>query len=210
MDPVWQAVWHDPTSYDALIHGPPYLPTQKLSSEDRSEVRAFARKTADDLRYVTSGTTLFGLLAWLHATSFVHQAHHWNTRGQQSYQDHLLFERIYKDSQEGIDSLAERAVTLEGPLPLVSHVKRIHEIIDVNGLTGQSASEMLKASLNGESGCLGLLERLMSVMTLSHGTSNLLEGIADQHEVFIYLLKQRLAPMPGGYAPKTASVTYQR
>jgi len=39
---------------------------------------------------------------------------HWNVKGLQFYPLHLLFDKIYDSTEEAIDQMAERAVTLGG------------------------------------------------------------------------------------------------
>lgn len=139
------------------------------------------------------------LLAYLRAASHIHQTHHWQTNGKEYYADHLLFMRLYDESQEFIDSVAERAVGLDSPerVDAVQQVDLVGEIVHkaYDKSSGQSADDMVKRSLLIEEKVLDVLEKTMDSLqrtnSLSHGTSNLLEGVADKHETFAYLLKQR-------------------
>lgn len=138
------------------------------------------------------------LLAYLKAALHVHQTHHWQTSGKSYYADHLLFERIYDESEDFVDELAEKAVGL-GSIELVDCLKQselVHEIItSICKSTKDSPDEMVAKSLAVEEALLELVKKTIDNLEyddkLSHGISNLLEGIADKHETFVYLLKQR-------------------
>jgi DNA-binding ferritin-like protein len=145
---------------------------------------------------------LMSVVAALRAVAQLHQSHHWQARGVSYYGDHLLFERLYNDAQGGIDAVAERTVGLFGPdwvdaQQLVEATQR--HLAEVNEMARGVAihdSGMVRLSLAAE---MALVEQIGKVKELlraqgklSGGTANLLDGIADQHEQSIYLLKQRL------------------
>lgn len=206
-----QAVWHDPTSYNLTRHGPPYL---KLGSDARARLRQANRQSA----YYDTGqqmaqnsmAPLSVLLAGLRAMYMLLQTFHWQTRGGHYYADHLLFQRLYEESTPFIDDVAERAVGLGGET-LVDPCQQIelmeHMIQKICGGPGVMPPEQLvQTALAGERMLLGLnkavLDGLEAQGALTHGTSNLLEGLHDKHEQFTYLLGQR---------NKTASVgSYDR
>jgi DNA-binding ferritin-like protein len=142
---------------------------------------------------------LSDLLACMRAVADLHQTHHWQTRGSSYYGDHLLFERIYNESQSFVDQLAEKAIGL-GNADLVDLCKqselRHKKILEMCGETSNvSPQEMVERSLKAEKKLIEMtknsISSLESCNQLTHGLSNLLEGIADAHEGFVYLLKQR-------------------
>lgn len=206
-----QVVWHDPTAYSLTKHGPPYL---KLSSNQKAVVKAhmahpevrevLARQAA---YYDTLDRTqeplrpLSWVLASMRTLAFGHQTHHWQTRGGHFYGDHLLFQRLYEDSLPLIDQVAEKAVgtgsinLVEARRQIDNMQKMVHLVCSQFPGTEDPAQQMVLKSLFGETLFLGFLGDVIDVMgrdgTLSHGTSNLLEGVADKHEEFVYLLKQR-------------------
>lgn len=203
MDPYQasiEVVWHDPTSYDPTRHGPPYMPT-RLASDRRAKVRAVvashvAPKVAE--RLTDGAAPLASVLVALRAASFIHQTHHWQTQGSQSYADHLLFERLYNESQGFIDQVGERTVGLGTPglVGAVGQARQMTSLIDL--LTrGASTDNLVRTSLAVESVVLSVLDRAQRVLKesgrLTSGTSNLLEGASDLHETFVYLLSQRNA-----------------
>lgn len=152
---------------------------------------------------------LAGLVGALRAVSNIHQSHHWQSFGPTYYADHLLFERLYNTTNEDIDSVAERSVGTYGPAvvdaqTIVADTLRHIALINRQYGAPQSNTAMARTSLAAE---LALLRAIDAVITslqntgrLSHGISNLLEGIADRHEQNVYLLQQRLlgiaAPAP--------------
>lgn len=187
-----QAVWFDPTVYDAVRHGPPYLPETRAKVAGEVNVGQMLASYAD--QYGPLGW-LAALLGAMRSVALVHQTHHWQTSGQSFYGDHLLFERLYNDSLPFIDQVAERAVGL-GTIDLVDPVKQASQIA--------RCVDMCCAGYVGSLPSLSLLleEHLVEAIRLARasleanglltdGTDNLLQGLADKHEEFVYLLKQR-------------------
>jgi starvation-inducible DNA-binding protein len=204
-----RVVWHSPTEYDAVRHGPPYLPGPRyepvvLSSTDRKTVKAMVRTAA----VAIEGASLSDLLGALQGAALVHQTHHWSCRGPNFYADHQLFERLYNESLEFIDAVAERIIGLGRDAILAvqqagTQLQFVQSIPFLPGVEG-----MVQISLQAELAVVGLIAQVIKGAenngTLSDGTSNLLEGAADKHETFIYLHKQRRQT-------KTASTyTYRR
>lgn len=202
-----QVVWHDPTTYDPTKHAPPYMPEPRLplTASQRMAVHTVVSSQIDHKvshSLFPELPPLAGLLAVLQAASLIHKTHHWQTSGGHFYADHLLFDRLYTESQGFIDQVAERAVGSGSPG--VVDVSAQTKIIDnlVNHLCDGSTDpgRMLEVSLMTESLVLqsiGLaMQKLKDQGALSNGTDNLLQGAADQHETFVYLLKQRTTPQP--------------
>lgn len=221
------AVWHDPTTYDHMRMGPPYLPGSDdwksngrpkqgsgvPDSDSLAEVRALVAKEAtnEDVASVLAHflldygqhamAELAALLAFLRAVNLIHQTHHWQTRGPQFYGDHLLFERLYNDTLGMIDKLAERAVGSGSPVLVNPVIQSTHQLLIVKSLYNAapieaSPDQCAFISLKGVLRFLVLqrivYETLEKKGALSHGTDNLLQDIADKHEEFVYLLKQRV------------------
>lgn len=153
---------------------------------------------------------LGALVAVLRTAAIVHQSHHWQTSGPSYYGDHLLFERLYNDSQPFIDQVAERTIGSGGnPDLLCPKVQTaLMDKITDQCPTVSTSSEMVGCSLEVERCVLNCVndarETLENKGQLSNGTDNLLQGVADKHEEFIYLLQQRQQNI------KMASYTYKR
>lgn len=192
-------VWHDPTQYDPVRHGPPYLPA-RLGTRAKAAVRRVASSRVNPKaarRLLDSAAPLSGVLSVLRAASFLHQTHHWQTQGAMFYADHQLFDRLYNESQPFIDQVAERAVGL-GSEVLVNPIRqaqKVFEIISVVSREDTGPNEMVQTSLRMESLVLTVIDEVLQTMrntdALTNGTDNLLQGTADLHEAFVYLLQQR-------------------
>jgi len=194
-----RVVWHEPTQFDPLRHGPPYLPKAsyepvKLSSQQRGEIQGLVKKAA--LITAEYETSMTSMLAMLQALAMLHQSHHWSTSGASFFQDHLLFERLYNESLELIDQLAERIVG-SGDTPNIGAAFQVGIMSRILGSLGVGGlpTDMIAISLAAETSCVAAVAQLIASKTadgtLSHGISKLLEDIADKHETFVYLLSQR-------------------
>lgn len=176
-----QAIWQDPSSYDPYTQGPPYLPESS---------KRMARK-------FSSSPSLSSVLVALRALAMVHQTHHWLTSGSSFYADHLLFERLYSDTNGEVDSLGERAVGVGSLVYSLSPVAQAQQVLSI--LEGWNLQDdpqsYVASSLKAERWVLDHLRQVAAAMkdtgTLSRGTDNLLAGIEDKHEEHVYLLTQR-------------------
>lgn len=208
-----QSVWIDPTDYDVLKHGPDYLP-RSLTASVRSRLKKALTLPAEvppEFEAMQSEwKAAFAALAILRAASFLHQTHHWETNGPTFYADHLLFDRLYTETQEGIDALAERLVGASDVgvgAKLQAWLFKFAVDFCSEPLGGSSVSAptdmMVLVSLQIEVGVLEGLRRAREALEragkLSSGTANLLDGLADTHETFTYLLGQRLEGMGYSY-----------
>lgn len=215
------AMWHDPTTYDPFLHGPPYLrgvvqagQTKKASTKTAAvDLHAFCAEMCAEYGPGSPAAEVAVLLVWLRAAAHVHQTHHWQTRGQAYYADHQLFDRLYNETLPMIDSVAERAVGLD---PNAGHLL-VAPLLQAGQMT-----RVIAALYNMETPAagaeryplisLGLVKNIIAVVgilrgrmeaegRLSLGTDNLLQDLADKHESFVYLLQQRT---------KTAGYNYGR
>jgi DNA-binding ferritin-like protein len=221
------ALWHDPTTYDLMKHGPPYLPgadhgARVASTKHRDDIRPLVEKTSADaltellviLNHVMADfselpmSCLAALLAFLRGESMVHQAHHWQSKGENSYGDHLLFERLYNGVIEDVDKLAERMVgmgqpVLANPLLHAKYVSAVVQTFYTGAGPDPSSNEHVLISLRAALRTLVLIKIIYGSLEqkglLSHGTDNLLQGIADKHEEHVYLLKQRATQKTSSY-----------
>ena len=142
------------------------------------------------------------LLVHLKFLAAVHQNHHWTTKGDPFYGDHLLFERILGGVCGEIDSVAEKAIGLGSTsnVDLVMQHKQLCQLVQGYGMTSTvpQPTELAKRSYLAEMNFLKVASHLVEHMkecgTLTRGLDNLLAGIEDAHEGHIYLLKQRIMP----------------
>lgn len=139
--------------------------------------------------------TLASVATTLRAVYLMHQAAHLQTKGPSFYGDHKLFGKLYADTFDEIDSVSERAIGLGDPL-LVCPLKTSTLAVELLEAFGRScdvpdADKLVKLSLEAERGLLQILASAMQD-DVTDGVSNLLQGIADNHEGHVYLLQQRL------------------
>jgi len=209
----------DPLNYNPVLHGPPYLPMKEDITPMKTAGLKVAVKAMVDHEAASVGQEIdqlfqhfvgdYGgagsaelavLLAALRAEALIHQAHHWGTTGPDFYGDHLLFDRIYSQVFGLVDDLAERTVG-SGQVVLVQPLLQVHHM---SGFTKSfyrdapvipAPNDMAMLSLRAVLRFLVLLNLAYATMesknSLSHGTDNMLQGIADEHEKLVYLLKQR-------------------
>lgn len=198
------AVWRDPMEYDMHEHGPPYLP---VTESQKYEARKFACRQAAyyDVPAMDKYAPMTYLLAVLRAGYMVHQTAHWQTRGGHYYSDHILFQRLYEDSQEFIDGVAERAIGLGTPAhvalrPQIRSIQRLIEAV-CSGDLAPGAEDLVQTSLKAEVLTLRVIGDAKAAIEasggLTEGLDDLLQGVASKHEEFVYLLKQRAG---GSYA----------
>lgn len=215
------AMWHDPSSYDPIKHGPPYLPEKKiktasLTKEVKDIARPLVQKMATDemveivavIDHIQADygdavpmRELAALLSFIQAEATIHQSHHWQTRGEPFYGDHLLFERVYNEVFSQIDKLAERMVgsghhILAHPILLAKHcslvVQSFYRDAGANPPSDTYPTLSLRATLRTLVALKVVYAALEQKGVLSHGIDNLLQGMADEHESHVYLLKQRV------------------
>jgi DNA-binding ferritin-like protein len=191
------ALWVDPLTFEPSENGAPYLPESKSRTASMGDgvLETLLLGMPEDAEVGELGA----LVALLRAAALVHQSHHWQTRGASQYGDHLLFERVYNESVGFVDQIAERAVGTGGESLVGAGVQArlIPGLVAHWCQYGASPDplEMVATSLEIERCVLDCLEvargRLEEKGALSSGTDNLLQGVADKHEEFVYLLQQR-------------------
>jgi starvation-inducible DNA-binding protein len=115
---------------------------------------------------------------------------HWNIRGKSFFELHVKFEEFYVDSQEKIDLIAERILTLGGSplhtfkdysnISTVSVGKNISNDIDAVNLVVNSLSKLLK------------IERVVleeSDDATDEGTNAMMSDFIAEQEKTIWMLK---------------------
>lgn len=131
---------------------------------------------------------LRGLFCQLRALSWTHHAAHWQAKGVTAYQDHLLYERLYKDTLDEVDGFAEKLVGLFGndavdPVAMIEGTR--HFVLET-----QKHDHIMVCALHCEQRFLAAIKAVLGAFDLSPGMQNFLEGVADVHETHVYLLQQ--------------------
>jgi hypothetical protein len=183
-------IWQDPTSYNPFFHGPPYLPGMKVRVDKTAS-------EGDSRSMLVAINGLVSVLVFLRSLSLIHQSHHWLTSGENYYSDHLLFERLYNQTQEEIDKVGEKAVGA-GDLKYIYPGPQSLLISQVVGslCNGSKPGAFVEVSVEAERRFILHLRYIMKQMEakgfLTKGIDNLLAGIEDTHEGHLYLLDQRM------------------
>lgn len=119
---------------------------------------------------------------------------HWNIKGKSFFELHVKFEELYTDSQEKIDMIAERILTLEGTplhtfddymaLSKVPVGKNISNDVQAVELVLNSLSELLRIERN-------ILDQ--SDDANDEGTNAMMSDFISEQEKTIWMLKAWLA-----------------
>ena len=146
---------------------------------------------------------LLQLLAILRALQWSHQTAHWKVRGESSYQDHLLFQKLYEAVGEEIDTLAEKIVGIYGPgaITNLSVLSDTHQFIANHAATGAGDSSYqcaLQMEEHLQRALRAAYDGLKASGELSLGMDDFLMATASAHETALYLLRQRLRPKTAG------------
>jgi DNA-binding ferritin-like protein len=149
-----------------------------------------------------SYATLSALMVHARYVAVVHQHHHWVSRGDSFYGDHLLFERLYSSVAEEIDGIAEKLVGLasEKNLDLSIQMKMLaalveerygmHAMIPTSGTLAAKSLDVEEAFVVA---IVAAMDALEDQGELTVGLENFLAQLADDHEKNKYLLKQRIS-----------------
>lgn len=139
------------------------------------------------------------MLVYLKFLATVHQTHHWITKGDSFYGDHLLYQHLYLETIENIDMVAEKAVGLGSidNVNLVLITSQLMKLVQGYGMTSTipQITELAKRSYLAEINFLKvtahLAERLKECGLMTRGLDNMIQGLEDKHENTIFLLKQK-------------------
>jgi len=147
------------------------------------------------------------VLVHLRYLTFVHQTHHWTAKGDPFFGDHKLFEQLYDQVVEDIDTVAEKAVGLgnEQNVNMMLQIKQLGTLCNAYGSpqTVPHSNDLAKTSLIAEWNFLKIVKIAEDSMkqndTWTPGVSNMLQGLFDIHEKHIYLLKRRCSAATLGF-----------
>jgi DNA-binding ferritin-like protein len=130
----------------------------------------------------------------------LYQSLHWGTNGENFYEDHLLFERLYNEIAEEVDGLAEKFIGIDSheiacPIKISKDICDIYEnLISDFKITGDP-NLFIEHAMFVEKSFLKISESFYDALEedglLTMGLDDLLTAIYSKHEDNIYLLKQR-------------------
>jgi len=142
---------------------------------------------------------LAAFLAITEGVQMLLHSHHWQTKGENFYGDHLLYQRLYQDILPEIDLIGEKLIGVSQDVSLTNYFKRVKcmEMFlksvthsDQSYVVVSHDAELTYVRLGGE-----LMDRLEQDGLLTRGLEQMLGNILDKHEEHIYLLMQRVKGM---------------
>lgn len=138
---------------------------------------------------------LSSLLAYTRALYAAYQTAHWQAKGGDGYENHLLFARLYDEMEDEIDTLAEKTVGLCGN-DYVNAVPQARMFAKYMSVLNPSSGHCCKRMLRAEQILQKLLKKTYDLLEredcLTLGLDDFIMAMASSHETAIYLLQQRL------------------
>lgn len=119
---------------------------------------------------------------------------HWNIKGKSFFELHVKFEELYTDSQEKIDMIAERILTLEGtPLHTFSDYVELAKVPVGKNISDDIASvDLIVKSLTR----LLEIEReilIQSEEAVDEGTNAMMSDFIAEQEKTVWMMKAWLS-----------------
>lgn len=119
---------------------------------------------------------------------------HWNIKGKSFFELHVKFEELYTDSQEKIDMIAERILTLEGtPLHTFSDYVKLAKVPVGKNISDDIASvDLIVKSLTR----LLEIEReilIQSEEAVDEGTNAMMSDFIAEQEKTVWMMKAWLS-----------------
>lgn len=142
---------------------------------------------------------LAAFLAVTEGLQTIHHSHHWQTKGENFYGDHLLYQRLYEAILPEIDLIGEKLIGVSQDVSLTNYFKRIKSMemflkavthSDQPYVVVSHDAELTYVRMGGE-----LMDQLEQAGLLTRGLEQMLGNILDKHEEHIYLLEQRVKGM---------------
>lgn len=179
------------------------IPTERsinMNSQLWAELLGFARSNSRRTRVASSQAydmaTLQVLLAVLRGVHWSHWTSHWQVKGDNSYGDHLLMQRLYEGVIEEIDTLAEKIAGTYGSdalNPVDQAQIMANKLLPIAEI--QSQGDPIERALFVEEA----LQKIFKVIyknlkerdALTLGLDDFIMATANQHETYLYLLRQR-------------------
>lgn len=138
-------------------------------------------------------------LGSLRALQIIHQSHHWQSMGKNSYSDHLLYQRLYEVIEREVDAIGEKIVGT-GQMKLTNYFTQLKHIENfLNVVTSRGA--ISQDSYTAELAIVTMGEVVINRLQIASGdkkylTAGIEQAIGDilnKHEEHLYLLQQRNA-----------------
>ena len=123
---------------------------------------------------------------------------HWNVQGDEFYQDHLLFERIYQEVEESIDPFAEQLRQCQIFVPSGLTKMRELSILDDFPADNLTSDEYKQLLLTDSNAMADLFSSAFDVaeQRKEHGLSNFLADRQAAHRKHSWMLRASLVVEP--------------
>jgi starvation-inducible DNA-binding protein len=120
---------------------------------------------------------------------------HWNLEGPDFHSVHLYFEDLYEQSQEIVDSVAERIRQLGhyAPASLKDFIKLTHLTEQLKG--GNNSLDLIKNLLVDHESIIEFIRGNVKEFDEAHkdaGTSDFVTGLMEKHEKTAWMLRAHL------------------
>lgn len=140
-----------------------------------------------------SSELFFTILCMNEALEELYEVYHWTSKGNDSYENHLLFERLYNSVDDEEDEIAEKFIGLFQVC--FSATELFQQAINyVNKWETTSNCKFCNA-LNAEKEFVATVTECYELMksegTVTLGVDDFLPSLVSNHETNIYLLQQR-------------------
>jgi starvation-inducible DNA-binding protein len=117
---------------------------------------------------------------------------HWNLEGPDFHSVHLYFEELYEQSQEIVDSVAERIRQLGhyAPATLNEFIKLTHLTEQLKG--GNTSQDLIKNLLGDHESIIEFIRGNIKEFDEAHkdaGTSDFVTSLMEKHEKIAWMLR---------------------
>lgn len=165
-------------------------PLAKARRAGEAEVARVAKSI--DLRPLppTTAAMLENAAVAMWALYMVEHNAHWNSLGINTYQQHLLYERLYESAYHDADTLMERFIGLTGGSPAVmaKHALMLAAILVAHSQIPDLHDRVLAMERHVEDHLSQTRQQAQVEGVLSDGLDDLLMALADNRQASIALL----------------------
>lgn len=120
---------------------------------------------------------------------------HWRSAGGSYYGDHLLFQKMYENIRDEIDSVAERSLGITGDDSIVDPMRiSAGTVLSLKSLVmpGELPASMLQAEQKFLLNIKSIKATMEQNRSLTDGVEDLIQSVASKHEEHVYLLSRRV------------------
>ena len=128
---------------------------------------------------------------------------HWQVQGPEFYGNHQMFERLYDESKDSIDTLAEQIVGTYGPDGIREDAEIISERVTAFAQPRAPVANALLAAMTIQQKLASAYSQMQQEGVLTPGWDDVLQSIAAVNDKHIYMLRQTQGTPVAGRAHRT-------